>query len=120
MQIAEVISGLQTAGLRLGLIETCTGGSLASCITSEPGSSAVFAWGLVLGMNCRDNMTLPQVDALRAGPFVSAQAESEIFDHYKDKLEIKTPSWKQTVGNLSGGNQQKSLLASGCPCRPRC
>jgi ABC-type sugar transport system ATPase subunit len=31
--------------------------------------------GLVLGMNCRDNMTLPQVDDLTAGPFVAEGAE---------------------------------------------
>ena len=31
--------------------------------------------GLVLGMNCRDNMTLPQVDDLKAGPFMAEGAE---------------------------------------------
>jgi ABC-type sugar transport system ATPase subunit len=51
--------------------------------------------GLVLGMNCRDNMTLPQVDDLTAGPFVSDGAEIAIFDQYRDRLEIKAPSWKQ-------------------------
>ena len=38
--------------------------------------------GLVLGMNCRDNMTLPQVDDLKSGPFVAEGAEVAIFDQY--------------------------------------
>lgn len=61
--------------------------------------------GLVLGMNCRDNMTLPQVDDMKAGPFVAEGAEIAIFDQYRDRLDIRTPGWRQKVGNLSGGNQ---------------
>jgi ABC-type sugar transport system ATPase subunit len=74
--------------------------------------------GLVLGMNCRDNMTLPQVDDLTAGPFVSDGAEIAIFDQYRDKLEIKTPGWRQKVGNLSGGNQQKIVIGKWLSMHP--
>ena len=74
--------------------------------------------GLVLGMNCRDNMTLPQVDDLTAGPFVSDGAEVAIFDQYRDKLDIRTPGWRQTVGNLSGGNQQKIVIGKWLSMRP--
>ncbi len=74
--------------------------------------------GLVLGMNCRDNMTLPQVDDLTAGPFVSDGAEISIFDQYRDKLDIRTPGWRQTVGNLSGGNQQKIVIGKWLSMRP--
>ena len=74
--------------------------------------------GLVLGMNCRDNMTLPQVDDLTAGPFVSDGAEIAIFDQYRDKLDIRTPGWRQTVGNLSGGNQQKIVIGKWLSMRP--
>ncbi len=66
--------------------------------------------GLVLEMNCRDNMTLPQVDDLKAGPFVAEGAEVAIFDQYRDQLDIRTPGWKQKAGNLSGGNQQKIVI----------
>jgi len=75
--------------------------------------------GLVLGMNCRDNMTLPQVDDMTAGSFVSDGAEVAIFDQYRDKLEIKTPGWKQLVGNLSGGNQQKIVIGKWLSMHPR-
>jgi ribose transport system ATP-binding protein len=74
--------------------------------------------GLVLGMNCRDNMTLPQVDDLRAGPFMAEGAEVAIFDQYRDRLDIRTPGWKQLVGNLSGGNQQKIVIAKWLAMRP--
>ena len=74
--------------------------------------------GLVLGMNCRDNMTLPQVDDLKSGPFVADGAEIAIFDQYRDKLDIRTPGWKQTVGNLSGGNQQKIVIGKWLSMRP--
>ncbi len=75
--------------------------------------------GLVLGMNCRDNMTLPQVDDLTAGPFVSDGAEVAIFDQYRDKLDIRTPGWRQIVGNLSGGNQQKIVIGKWLSMRPQ-
>jgi ABC-type sugar transport system ATPase subunit len=74
--------------------------------------------GLVLGMNCRDNITLPQVDDLKAGPFVSDGAEISIYDQYRDRLQIKAPSWRTTVGNLSGGNQQKIVIGKWLSMRP--
>jgi ABC-type sugar transport system ATPase subunit len=77
------------------------------------------AQGLVLGMNCRDNMTLPQVSDLTAGPFVSDGAEIAIFDQYRDKLDIRTPGWKQIVGNLSGGNQQKIVIGKWLSMHPK-
>jgi ABC-type sugar transport system ATPase subunit len=75
--------------------------------------------GLVLGMNCRDNMTLPQVGHLTNGPFVSSAKEAAIFNIYHEKLEIKTPSWKQKAGNLSGGNQQKIVIGKWLSMAPR-
>jgi ABC-type sugar transport system ATPase subunit len=75
--------------------------------------------GLVLGMNCRDNMTLPQIGDLSSGPFVSPNAETAIFDKYKEKLDIRTPGWKQTVGNLSGGNQQKIVIGKWLSMHPK-
>jgi ribose transport system ATP-binding protein len=74
--------------------------------------------GLILGMNCRDNMTLPQVSDLTAGPFVSDGAEVAIYDQYRDKLDIRTPGWRQLVGNLSGGNQQKIVIGKWLSMRP--
>lgn len=76
------------------------------------------AQGLVLSMNCRDNMTLPQVSDLTAGPFVAEGAEIAIFDQYRDRLDIRTPGWRQLVGNLSGGNQQKIVIGKWLSMHP--
>ncbi|MEM9764139.1 MAG: sugar ABC transporter ATP-binding protein [Pseudomonadota bacterium] len=75
--------------------------------------------GLILGMNCRDNMTLPQVDDLTAGPFVAQGEEVDIFDRYKDRLDIRTPSWRQQAKNLSGGNQQKIVIGKWLAMKPK-
>lgn len=75
--------------------------------------------GLVLGMNCRDNMTLPQVADLTTGPFVSDGAELAIYEQYRERLAIKSPSWKQAAQNLSGGNQQKIVIGKWLAMRPR-
>lgn len=74
--------------------------------------------GLVLSMSCRDNMTLPQVEDLKAGPFVAEGAEIAIFDKYRDSLDIRTPGWRQEVGNLSGGNQQKIVIGKWLSMHP--
>jgi ABC-type sugar transport system ATPase subunit len=63
-------------------------------------------------------MTLPQIDDLTAGPFVSNGAEIAIYDMYRDRLQIKSPSWRQVVGNLSGGNQQKIVIGKWLSMKP--
>jgi L-arabinose transport system ATP-binding protein len=48
---------------------------------------------------------------LKRGIFLNKEKEKENADHFIDKLSIKTPSREQLIGNLSGGNQQKTILA---------
>jgi ABC-type sugar transport system ATPase subunit len=74
--------------------------------------------GLVLGMNCRDNITLPQIGDLTAGPFVANGAEVAIYDMYRDRLAIKAPTWRTPVGALSGGNQQKIVIGKWLSMKP--
>ena len=44
--------------------------------------------------------------------------KSSIFDQYRDRLDIRTPGWKQLVGNLSGGNQQKIVIGKWLSMHP--
>jgi ribose transport system ATP-binding protein len=69
------------------------------------------AQGLVLGMTVRENVTLAHLDAFVRGIFVNRQAETEATNAEIAELHIRTPSAEQTVRNLSGGNQQKVVLA---------
>jgi L-arabinose transport system ATP-binding protein len=48
---------------------------------------------------------------MSAGIFLNKQKEKENTDDFIDKLSIKTPGREQLIGNLSGGNQQKTILA---------
>ena len=67
--------------------------------------------GLVLGMTVRENTTLANLASLVKFMFVNRSREREVTQGYIDELRIKTPSIEQVVQNLSGGNQQKVVLA---------
>lgn len=68
--------------------------------------------GLVLNLQVDENITLANVDAISDSLGVlSSKEENKTADKYINDLKIKTPSSKQIVKNLSGGNQQKVVLA---------
>jgi ribose transport system ATP-binding protein len=69
------------------------------------------AQGLVLGMTVRENTTLAHLDAFERGPFIDRAAETTTTNAEIAELHIRTPSSEQLVRNLSGGNQQKVVLA---------
>jgi ribose transport system ATP-binding protein len=74
--------------------------------------------GLILGMNCRDNMTLAGLGTVSTNGFMRPAAEKRVYDKYQQAMKIKAPSWRQKVGNLSGGNQQKIVIAKWLSMRP--
>ena len=67
--------------------------------------------GLVLGHSVRENFGLPNLSWLSACGFVQRRREREEFARYVDTLKIKVSHQEQRAGNLSGGNQQKVVLA---------
>ena len=67
--------------------------------------------GLVLSNSIKTNTTLSNLDALSNMKVIDQDKEYEVAVDYVKKLRTKTPSVEQLVGNLSGGNQQKVLLA---------
>jgi ribose transport system ATP-binding protein len=69
------------------------------------------AQGLVLGMVVRENMTLANLGAISRLSFIRAGREREVSRKLVGDLQVKTPTIEQTVQNLSGGNQQKVVLA---------
>ena len=67
--------------------------------------------GLVLSQSIKVNTSLANLGAIAERSVIDADKEYAVAEEYRDKLSIKTPTVEQLVGNLSGGNQQKVLLA---------
>ena len=67
--------------------------------------------GLVLSNSIRVNTSLANMVGVSDKGIIDMDKEYQVAVEYKDKLKTKTPSVEQNVGNLSGGNQQKVLLA---------
>ena len=67
--------------------------------------------GLILSNPIKINTTLANLDAISRHGVIDQDEEYAIAVDYKEKLRTKCPSVEQNVGNLSGGNQQKVLLA---------
>ena len=67
--------------------------------------------GLILSNPIKTNTTLANLDAISRHGVIDQDEEYAVAVDYKEKLRTKCPSVEQNVGNLSGGNQQKVLLA---------
>ena len=67
--------------------------------------------GLILSSPIRVNNTLANLDALCERGIIDQDREYAVADEYRAKLRTKCTGIEQSVGNLSGGNQQKVLLA---------
>lgn len=74
------------------------------------------AEGLVLGMSVAANISLT---TLADQPFLRKQQEKSLAQSYIQNLAIKTPSEQQKCRNLSGGNQQKVVLAKWLSTQPK-
>ncbi len=67
--------------------------------------------GLVLKMTCKENISLAKLPWINKHGFLDKSIEMDMYEEYKDKLSISTPGHYQKVINLSGGNQQKIVIA---------
>jgi len=75
--------------------------------------------GLLLDSSIAQNISLPDLRSYARGLLVRGQAELDNADRQKARLNIKAPSVKVEVGTLSGGNQQKVVLAKWLSMRPK-
>jgi ABC-type sugar transport system ATPase subunit len=76
-------------------------------------------FGLVLGMDIKQNSTLASLRRISQLGVINKNEEIKVAGHYARELRTKTPSLEQKVGNLSGGNQQKVVLAKWLLTRPK-
>lgn len=77
------------------------------------------AQGLVLDMNVGNNITLARLERFTRFGFVQERREEQAADEYIRRLSIKTPDAHAAAMNLSGGNQQKVVLAKWLLTSPK-
>jgi ABC-type sugar transport system ATPase subunit len=74
---------------------------------------------LILGMGVRENLTLPVLDRLGPRWLPSRNQERALTGDFIRSLRIRTPHMEQRVGALSGGNQQKVVIARWLATTPK-
>ena len=68
-------------------------------------------FGIVVQKTVAENTTMADLDEFSNGPFINKKKEKEVAEKFVKSLATKTPSLDQLVVNLSGGNQQKVVIA---------
>ncbi|GHU12468.1 ribose import ATP-binding protein RbsA [Spirochaetia bacterium] len=67
--------------------------------------------GLFLDLDVKTNVSMVAINKVSRNGFINDGQEAELAQKYINELLIVTPSYRQTCKNLSGGNQQKVVLA---------
>ncbi|HAK45602.1 MAG TPA: D-xylose ABC transporter ATP-binding protein [Spirochaeta sp.] len=67
--------------------------------------------GLILGLSVKKNISLTVLDTILKGGLIQPKQEKELAERYVEILKIATPGVDAPVSGLSGGNQQKVVLA---------
>lgn len=75
--------------------------------------------GIIPHLSVKENMTIALLPRLQKFGFVKKKEQDEIVKKYIERLKIKTPNPEQAICNLSGGNQQKVLLARWMCMNPK-
>ena len=75
--------------------------------------------GAVLEMTIDHNVTLPSLRQLSKGGVLNSAREAALTSSYCEQLEVRATAWSQLVNQLSGGNQQKVVLAKWLATKPR-
>ena len=75
--------------------------------------------GLMLPMSIADNLTIASLGRLSNGPFVNAEAMATAVDEGIRRMQIKIGSSADPVSTLSGGNQQKVVIAKWLMTDPK-
>jgi ABC-type sugar transport system ATPase subunit len=75
--------------------------------------------GLFLNMAVRENVVISALPEVSRFSFVNYSKAEKLAKEFVGKLNIRTPSLKQLIRNLSGGNQQKVIIARWLTLKPR-
>jgi inositol transport system ATP-binding protein len=121
--VAETIFGftpatsgeIQIDGKRVVVDSPKTGMDQGLALLTEDRKST----GLFLMHSVLDNMQIASIRTHTSAGFVKQSALNGICTKMRDSLRIKTPTLNEIIGNLSGGNQQKALIARCLMTNPR-
>ncbi|OFY45883.1 MAG: D-xylose ABC transporter ATP-binding protein [Bacteroidetes bacterium RBG_13_44_24] len=75
--------------------------------------------GLILNMNVDENTSLASLDRISKFSFINKKQEENLSRHFIDKLRTRVASSKMEVSKLSGGNQQKVVIAKWLAVNPQ-
>jgi len=68
-------------------------------------------FGMMVGMDVETNTVIASMEKFNSLGFINKSKTANVSKEYVEKLKTKTPSIKQIAKNLSGGNQQKVIIA---------
>ena len=75
--------------------------------------------GIILDMSICENTTMASMDKYTTMTLINRKLENTVAEEQKKNLKTKAPSVKSAVGDLSGGNQQKVVLAKWMSMDPK-
>jgi ABC-type sugar transport system ATPase subunit len=76
--------------------------------------------GLVFGRSIRENIALQNLEQIStAGCFLNKPLEKKVCNRFAKEMTIKMNSIEEDIGSLSGGNQQKAVLAKSLMSKPK-
>jgi ABC-type sugar transport system ATPase subunit len=113
------------AGARGGGRVTVAGHEVAASLRARVDAGLVLvpeerkAEGLVLRLPVRVNTTLADLRSVAPHGWLDRDAERAVFEHERERLGIRASGPEQVTAELSGGNQQKVVLAKWLRTRPR-
>ena len=76
-------------------------------------------YGLLFSWNIKKNMSITNYKAICKGPFLSEKAEEKRMQYYFETMRVKAPKMGVLVDTLSGGNQQKVVIARSFNANPK-
>ena len=74
--------------------------------------------GALLDLDIRENISIAILERISKFFTVNRKEEKRVAEHYREAIHIKTPNLAQKIRNLSGGNQQKAIIAKWLATEP--
>jgi ribose transport system ATP-binding protein len=75
--------------------------------------------GILPRLSVKHNITVPLLDRIKRGPFISGRKEADLANEIVRSYGIKITSLDQLIQNLSGGNQQKAIIGRSMFVHPK-